>query len=103
MSGPDRTGAGTPGPARLHARVRGVVQGVGFRAFTVRQGRALGLNGWARNLPDGTVEVLAEGPEPDLRQLERRLRAGPPTARVDWVDAEYSRAQGEPPGFNVRY
>jgi len=56
---------------------------VGFRYFVVEEARALGLSGWVRNGDDGaTVEVVAEGPEEDLRRLEEALRAGPRGARV---------------------
>lgn len=64
-------------------RVSGRVQGVGFRAATQAEARALGLDGHAVNLPDGDVEVLAEGPGVALDALDRWLRRGPPLARVD--------------------
>jgi len=59
---------------RLHAVVRGSVQGVGFRATTFDQARRLGLAGWVRNCLDGTVEVLAEGAEPKLNLFLAYLR-----------------------------
>lgn len=65
--------------------VRGRVQGVGFRWFTRQQAQALGVTGIARNLPDGTVEVHAEGPADALDTLVARLREGPSSARVDDV------------------
>ena len=61
--------------------VRGRVQGVGFRYATVEQGRRLGLDGWARNLPDGSVEVVAAGPPDALDRLAEWCRNGPPSAR----------------------
>lgn len=67
--------------------VSGRVQGVSFRAATRHQARALGLAGHARNLPDGRVEVLAQGREEALGQLESWLWRGPPAARVDFVAA----------------
>ncbi|HEU4753695.1 MAG TPA: acylphosphatase [Armatimonadota bacterium] len=88
---------------RLHATVRGTVQGVGFRAFVVREARRLGLRGYVRNRPDGSVEACAEGPETSLRLFERSLRAGPPASRVQWLDVEWSDASGEFAGFEVRY
>ena len=89
---------------RLHAVVRGRVQMVGFRYFVVEEARTLGLAGWARNGDDGrTVEVLAEGPEDRLRQLEAALRAGPRHARVDGVDAEWSDDVEGYEGFEVRW
>lgn len=73
--------------------VRGRVQGVGFRWFARHEALRLGLRGFARNLPDGSVEVLAEGPEDELRLFEVALGRGPRLARVDGVEA--SAAPGE--------
>ena len=66
--------------------VRGVVQRVGFRWFVLREADRLGLGGFARNLRDGTVEVVSQGPEKALEALERALAQGPPGARVEAVD-----------------
>jgi len=88
---------------RLTIRLHGIVQGVGFRAFAVREGRRLGLAGCARNLPDGSVLVEAEGSEEKLRELERRLRSGPPAAWVQRAAAEWGPAAGDFTGFNVGY
>ena len=69
--------------------VAGLVQGVGFRWFVARHGRALGLAGYARNLDDGRVEVVATGSDgAALARLEELLRAGPAHARVDSVEAQ---------------
>ncbi len=65
--------------------VRGRVQGVGFRWFVDFEARQLGLAGWVRNLPDGTVEALAIGTEEQLAALYQKLRKGPRAARVDEV------------------
>ena len=65
--------------------VRGRVQGVGFRWFVEREARLLGINGWVRNNPDGTVEVLGMGSPEQLNTLRARLQAGPRAARVDDV------------------
>jgi acylphosphatase len=93
----------TGGQMALRALVRGRVQGVFFRAFTVEQARRLGLTGWAANRADGeTVEVRAEGPRPALEQLVTALRVGPPSARVDDIEVEWSPARGEWRGFRVR-
>lgn len=62
--------------------VRGQVQGVGYRAWTVRKARALGLAGWVRNRRDGAVEILAAGPPASLAALVDACRSGPPAARV---------------------
>jgi len=66
--------------------VSGRVQGVFFRASTQEKARQLGLSGWAKNLADGRVEVLACGTDEILAKLELWLRQGPPMARVDKVE-----------------
>jgi acylphosphatase len=66
--------------------VSGLVQGVGFRWFVARHARALGLAGYARNLPDGRVEVVVSGPDDALPALERLLRAGPANAQVERLE-----------------
>lgn len=66
--------------------VSGLVQGVGFRWFVARHARALGLAGYARNLPDGRVEVVVSGPDDALPALERLLRAGPANAQVEGLE-----------------
>lgn len=66
--------------------VSGMVQGVGFRWFVARHARSLGLTGYARNLPDGRVEVVVNGPEESLPALEQLLRTGPAYAQVDRVE-----------------
>lgn len=84
------------------AWISGRVQGVAFRACTRAQAEALGLRGYARNLPDGSVEVLACGDEQALDALLRWLQHGPPAARVDSVRSEDAPAEDCPPGFRVR-
>jgi len=66
--------------------VRGRVQGVGFRWFVWREAERLGLGGFARNLGDGTVEVVSQGPDEALDRLEAALRRGPPGSRVDALE-----------------
>ena len=80
---------------RFHAVVRGHVQGVSFRYYTIATARTLDLTGWVRNLPNGTVEVVAEGPKVQLDSLVVFLRRGPPEANVSNVDLEWSPASGE--------
>ncbi len=75
---------------RVHAFVTGRVQGVGFREFTRREARRLGVGGYVRNLPDGRVEVVADGAGRALESLVSVLRAGPPGARVRGVHVEWS-------------
>ena len=67
---------------RLEATVQGIVQGVGFRWFVVRNASELGLTGWTSNEADGSVRVVAEGARHALDELERLLRDGPPGADV---------------------
>ena len=89
-------------PARLHARVAGRVQGVFFRAFTEREAHRLGLTGWVRNLPDGRVEVVAEGPRAQLEQLAQWLWQGSPYSRVEAVNVEWFPFTGEFDDFRIR-
>jgi acylphosphatase len=90
-------------PMRLSAIVHGRVQGVFFRDFTRRQAWALGLTGYVRNLGDGTVEMVAEGPEDALQRLLERIGVGPSSARVDKVDSRWGSHSGEFDRFEVRY
>ncbi|MBJ94062.1 MAG: acylphosphatase [Rickettsiales bacterium] len=87
---------------RLHLLISGRVQGVWFRASTQRQARGLELVGWVRNLRDGRVEALAEGPEDVLKKLLTWARRGPPAARVDHVELSWSAAGGGLDGFEIR-
>jgi acylphosphatase len=68
--------------ACIHCYVTGKVQGVWFRASTKTEAESLGLTGWARNLPDGRVEVMACGDKDKLAQLHQWLKQGPPLAKV---------------------
>ena len=88
---------------RLHAVVRGNVQGVGFRYFVQRRADALGLHGWVRNNDDGTVEVVAEGDKAKLEQLKRSLEEGPRMARVARVDADWMEATGGLAQFDLSF
>ena len=81
--------------------VRGRVQGVGYRYFVMREAAALGVSGFARNLPDGTVEVIAEAAEDVLAEFEGRLREGPSFASVSALDRSAVTARGDQ-GFHIR-
>lgn len=82
------------------AYASGKVQGVGFRFHTQYQASRLGVHGYAKNLDDGRVEVVAEG-EPDaLEQLERWLRVGPPSGEVTDLTVDWITAQGYQ-GFSI--
>jgi acylphosphatase len=87
---------------RFHAFVKGRVQGVGFRAFVVEKGLAVGATGWARNRWDGSVEVVAEGDQQVLEELLAALRIGPRVANVTKVDLDWEAASGEFSSFRVK-
>ena len=86
--------------AKLY-RVRGRVQGVGFRYFVERAAKPLGITGWVRNLDDGSVEVYAVGTEAQLSDLAGLLRQGPRWAEVRGVE-ESDAAVENYSGFSVR-
>jgi acylphosphatase len=88
---------------RLHAIVRGDVQGVGFRYFVQRKAQQLGLSGWVRNNDDGTVELVAEGTRRQLEELKRALEEGPRLARVDRVETRWSEATGTLERFELAW
>ena len=88
--------------ARVHLHVSGLVQGVFFRQSTVDEARRLGVAGWVRNLPDGRVEVLAEGGKAALDGLVAFCRRGPPAARVEDVAATWSAFGGDLGPFAAR-
>ncbi len=87
---------------RLHARVEGRVQGVGFRFFVQQTAQSLGVTGWVRNRWDRSVEVVAEGERAALERLLAALRRGPRASFVSDVKAEWGEASGEFRGFGVR-
>jgi acylphosphatase len=82
--------------------VRGRVQGVGFRWFVEREAHILKIAGWARNNPDGTVEVLAMGTRDQLSGLRSRLQEGPRAARVDNVEESEAEPIAGLNSFQVR-
>lgn len=82
--------------------ISGRVQGVGFRYFTQEVGVREGLDGWVCNLPDGRVEVTAEGESESLDRFERLIRRGPRGARVDTVEVLEDVPGHRGPGFRVR-
>jgi len=81
--------------------VRGRVQGVGFRWWACEEARRLGLDGWVRNLADGSVERLAAGPEAVVAELVESCRAGPKSARVTSVERHVA-ADEAISGFEAR-
>ena len=93
----------TPNIQELHAIVRGIVQGVGFRYFVVRKALSLGLRGYTRNNDNGDVEVVAQGPRPALERLLALLHRGPSAASVDEVQTTWRKPTEHLSGFNVRW
>jgi acylphosphatase len=89
-------------PTRLTAILHGRVQGVGFRWWTRHQAAELDLTGYARNLPDGTVEVVAEGSRPACGRLLEQLRSGQTPGRVERVAARWETATGRFTEFGMR-
>ena len=83
------------GQKRIHLVVRGRVQGVYFRATAQREARQHGLSGWVKNRGDGSVEIVAEGEEDDVKDFLNWAHAGPSTARVDAVDVRWRSYTGE--------
>ena len=92
-----------PDRASLHAVVSGNVQGVFYRVFVVREATELGLCGSVRNLPDGRVDVTAQGERQKLEHLVQRLRRGPPKAQVSDVTAEWDEFQHDSDDFHIVY
>lgn len=87
---------------RLTAVVQGRVQGVGFRAFAQAEAVRLNLAGWVANRWDGSVKVVAEGPDANLARFVRWLHHGPPSAHVSDVDVMWGEGTGEFHGFQIR-
>jgi len=88
---------------RARIRVEGLVQGVFFRYNTQREAHRLGLKGWVRNLPDGSVECVAEGEEERVKELIQWCHHGPPGARVERVRVQWEEYRGDLKGFEIRY
>lgn len=87
--------------AQVHMVISGRVQGVFFRGAAAQEARALGLSGWVRNLPDGRVTIVAEGGRRNLEMLFAWAHQGPPAARVEEVEVEWSEYEGKLHGFEV--
>ena len=81
--------------------VSGKVQGVSFRWFTVQAAREMGLCGYAKNLPDGTVEVKAEGTKAGLESLIKKVKQGPLFSRVENVEVDWGGLTNQFSDFNI--
>lgn len=88
---------------RLHVRITGRVQGVGFRYATLKQARALKLTGWVRNDTGGSVECLFEGPTDLLEKMLAWCHLGPALADVRAVESQWDETASPHPGFDLRY
>lgn len=87
---------------RVRILVSGIVQGVFFRDTLRKKAVSLGLTGWARNLPDGKLEAVAEGDKVLVEELIDFARQGPPLARVEKVEVGQEAYKGEFSGFEIR-
>lgn len=88
---------------RARMRVRGMVQGVGFRYFVRNTAASLGLDGTVRNMSDGSVEVVAEGERGLVEVLIRELRTGPRYASVDGLDIKWEEPKKDFSGFDYAF
>ena len=86
---------------RMRIRVGGVVQGVCFRYYAAREAARAGVSGWVRNTPDGRVEAVVEGEEPDVDSITGWFRHGPPDAVDDEFHADEEPYRNEFDGFRV--
>ena len=91
-----------PDLARLRLLVHGRVQGVFFRHAAAEEARSLGLRGWVKNLANGDVEIVAEGPRRELKILAAWAHQGPRLARVTVVEEEWSDYRSEEGPFTIR-
>lgn len=90
-------------PIRAHVYISGTVQGVGFRWNTRRKAQELDLSGWVKNLWDGRVEIVFEGPEPAVREAVDWASHGERPARVENIEVDYSDATGEFKTFRITH
>lgn len=87
----------------LRVYIKGMVQGVGFRAYTKRLASSYGLSGWVRNLPDGGVEVFVQGDRDVVWDFLKRLMEGPPIARVEGMEIRKEVSKDEERDFVIKY
>jgi acylphosphatase len=86
---------------RVQIIVRGLVQSVGFRMFVVREANTRGLSGWTRNLPDGSVEIEAQGSTELVDELIRKAKTGPSRSRVTSIAVREKAIENPEAGFHV--
>ena len=88
---------------RAHITVHGRVQGVFFRANTIKMARELGLKGYTRNMPDGTVEIITEGPKDNINKFVDYCKKSPRNSEVSKIDVKFGKANNEFDGFAIKY
>jgi len=88
---------------RIHLWVSGIVQGVAFRYFAKRKSGELGVTGWVKNIPNGKVEIVAEGKAWQVRELVESIRIGPPSATVTGIEIKEELYKNEFDQFEVRF
>jgi acylphosphatase len=88
---------------RAYLRIYGRVQGVFFRATMREVARRYGVVGWVRNMPDGSVEAVVEGPREAVEKVIEWAHEGPPLARVEKVDIVWEEPRGDMDDFIIRY
>ena len=86
---------------RYHAIVKGLVQGVFFRMFAKKTAKSLDLKGYTKNMPDGTVKIVVEGEEKNIKVILDWLKKGPPTAKVIDVKIKKQEYKGEFKSFEI--
>ena len=89
-------------PVRAHVWVSGHVQGVAFRAYAEDEAAFRGVTGWIKNIPDGRVEAVFEGPRPSVEAMIQWCHRGSPASRVTGVEVTWEAPRGER-GFRLRY
>ena len=89
--------------AKVHGIVSGRVQGVGFRYFTQDVAAQYNVNGWVKNLPDGRVEFVAEGPKGMLNDFVKTINRGPVAGYVSALNINWEKYIGEYESFRIRF
>lgn len=88
---------------RVYLKIFGQVQGVSYRYYTQKKAARLGLKGWVKNEPDGTVTIQAEGTKKDIEKLIQWSYQGPSFAQVEKVDLQWEDYQGNLSEFEIRF
>lgn len=84
-------------------KIYGLVQGVNFRYYVLRQAELLNLKGYVKNNQDGTVEIATEGKESDIKKLIELVKSGSPSALVENVEVNWKDASGKFSEFEIQY